>query len=440
MELRTAQALVRFGLGRRGDEPLPTDPVSWLLAQLRQPDPTSIEPRPNAADGLIARREDGQIAKREAVEIGAMKAPREPRHMAPLFYAQAKAELTNAVTTQAPYRERLVWFWTNHFTVSRRVATSSVLVAALVEEAIRPHVTGKFADMLLAVMQHPAMLIYLTNSVSIGPDSPAGIRTHLGLNENLARECMELYTITPRAGYSQADVIAFAKLLTGWSVDMSAPRPGFRFFPRLHEPGVQTVMGHSFPPTEDGGIAALRFFAEHPSTHRFLATKLVRHFVADTPPADAVRQIEGVLRDTRGDLRAASEALVSLDAAWQPGTKLRTPQDYVIASVRLLDLPPDQLPNLVGILAALGQPLWDAVQPNGWSDLAADWVAPEAMMRRIDWANNFAGRIGTRDAIDLAQANLGPLLRPETLEAMRHAGSRRDALTLLMTSSEFQRR
>jgi uncharacterized protein (DUF1800 family) len=199
-------------------------------------------------------------------------------------------------------------------------------------------------------------------------------------------------------------------------------------------------MQQHFPATEEGGVAALCFLAAHPATHRFLATKLVCHFVADTPPADAVRRIEGVLRDSGGDLGATAAALVSLEVAWQPGTKLRTPQEFAIASVRLLDVPYDQFPNLTGVLAELGQPLWAAPAPNGWPDRAAEWAAPEAMMRRIDWANAFAGRIGTRDAIDLAQTNLGPLLRPATLDAMQHAGSRRDALTLLLTSPEFQRR
>jgi uncharacterized protein (DUF1800 family) len=151
-----------------------------------------------------------------------------------------------------------------------------------------------------------------------------------------------------------------------------------------HELGVQTMMQQHFSPDEAGGKEALAFLANHPATHRFLATKLVQHFVAEDPPQDAVRKIEAVLRDTRGDLGAASAALVHLDDAWQPTTKLRTPMEYVIASVRVLDLPPDQMPNLVGILAGLGQPLWRAPAPNGWPDRAADWATPEAMLRRID--------------------------------------------------------
>jgi uncharacterized protein (DUF1800 family) len=235
-------------------------------------------------------------------------------------------------------------------------------------------------------------------------------------------------------------VTSFAKILTGWSIDLKADPPGFRYRPFAHEPGVQTVMGHPFPADEAGGIEALAFLANHPSTHHFLAAKLVRHFVADDPSLDAVRAIEAVLRDTKGNLGAASAALVRLDAAWQPGTKLRTPMDYVVASVRTLDIPPDKIPNMMGIVGGLGQPLWNAPAPNGWPDRAADWAAPEAVLRRIDWANGFAGRIGDRDVMDIADNALGPLLRPETRDAIGRAGSRREAMTLLLASAEFQRR
>jgi uncharacterized protein (DUF1800 family) len=429
MDLRTAQALTRFGLGRRGAEALPPDPAAWLLGQIHRPDPTRLDDPPSTATGLAALRQDRET-----------KPPPGESRAAALFKAQAAAQLANAVATPAPFRERLVWFWTNHFVVSRRRGECTALAAAFVEEAIRPHVTHRFGDMLLAVMRHPAMLLYLDNANSIGPNSQAGRRSHRGLNENLARECLELHTVSPLAGYSQADVTSFAAILTGWSIDLKAEPPGFRYRPGAHEPGVQTLLQHRFPPDEEGGIAALRFLAEHPATHRFLATKLARHFVADDPPPDAVFTIDAALRDTRGHLGAAAAAVVGLQTAWQPGTKLRTPMEYVIACARALDLPPGQGPDLAGVLSGLGQPLWSAPAPNGWPDRAADWAAPEAMLRRIDWASGFAGRIGDRDVTGVADTALGPLLRPATLDAIRRAGSRRDAMTLLLTCPEFQRR
>ncbi len=433
MDLRTAHALVRFGMGPSGAEPPPSDPSAWLLKQLHQPDSPGLGPTPVTAEGLAAIRAD-----REARKAGDL-APGQSRARA-LYQAQGLAAVGRAVVTQTPFRERLVWFWTNHFTVSLRRGQCAGVAGAFVRDAIRPYVTGRFQDMLLAVMRHPAMLMYLDNAGSVGPDSVGGQQSHRGLNENLARECMELHTVSPASGYTQDDVTAFARILTGWSIELKNDPLGFVFRPRIHQPGEQTLMGHRFPEGEDGGIEALKFLANHPATHHFLATKLVCHFVADTPPPAAVRRIEGILRDTHGDLGAAAAGLVGLDAAWTLGTKIRAPLDLVVASFRALEVPPDPSPPFLGILAGLGQPLWTAPAPNGWSDVAADWSGPEAMMRRIDWAFAVAGRLGARDPMTIAQASLGPLRRPATEIAMAHAGSRREAMTLLLTSPEFQRR
>jgi uncharacterized protein (DUF1800 family) len=410
---------------------LPSDPTAWLKQQLHGPDVPNLAVVPTTAAGLAALCEDRENRP----------APGQSRGRA-LYRQDAAAQIASALLTPTPFRERLVWFWTNHFTVSLRRGQCAALAGAFVEEAIRPHVTGRFVDMLLAVMRHPAMLLYLDNAGSVGPDSEAGQRSHRGLNENLARECLELHTVSPASGYTQTDVTNFAKLLTGWSVDMHADSPGYRFRPAAHEPGPQMVMGRSFPPSEQGGIATLQFLAGHPATHHFLATKLTRHFVADDPPPDAVRQVEGALRDTRGDLGAAAAALITLDAAWQPHTKLRMPLDFVVASLRAVEapLPTTEQPYPVGILFTLGQPMWTAPQPNGWPDRAIDWAGPEAMLRRVDWANGLAGRVPEKDPAEVATASLGPLLQPATLEAVQRAGSRRDALTLLLASPDFQRR
>lgn len=421
--------MARFGLGRRSAESLPADPISWLLGQLRASDTPQIDPMPTTESGLAALHED----RTNKPEPGKSRARA-------LFNAQASGELAHALTTVAPFRERLVWFWTNHFTISLRRGECTAVACAFIEEAIRPHVTGSFSAMLLAVMRHPAMLLYLDNARSVGPNSPAGQAGRRGLNENLSRECLELHTVSPLAGYTQADVTSLARILTGWSFELQGDPKGFVFRPGAHEPGSHTLLGRSFPPGEEGGVEALQFLAEHPATARFLATKLVRHFVADDPAPGDVRKIETVLRDTHGDLGAAAAALVGLESAWTPGTKLRTPREFMIAAVRALDPPDGNRPNLSGVLGALGEPFLTAPAPNGWPDRAADWSAPEAVMRRIDWANGFAGRLGPRDPVELADLALGPLLRPATLEAMRHAGSRRDAFTLMLASSEFQRR
>ena len=435
MDTRSAQALIRFGLGARGSEAPPADPTGWLARQLDGPDPALALGGPGSADGLVALREDR--ADRQRKDLADKPQPTRVRDMVRADFIQM---VDIALTTQAPFRERLVWFWANHFTVSLRRGEVSSLVMPFVREAIRPHVNGRFADMLLAVMRHPAMLMYLDNQASIGPDSLAGQRRRQGLNENLARECLELHTLSPAAGYTQTDVTEFAKVITGWSFELPADPPGFIFRPNAHQPGSKTVMGQVFPEGEQGGVAALAWLADHPATHRHLATKLVRHFVADDPPTAAVARIEAVLARTRGDLRAASLELIRLPEAWAPLTKLRTPTEFVFAAVRALDLPAGQRPNLDGVFGALGQPLFNAPEPNGWPDRAADWAAPEAMLRRVDWAYGAAGRATAIDPEQLAAATLGPLLRPATVQAMQHAGSRRDAMTLLLTSPEFQRR
>lgn len=436
MDTRTAVALVRFGLGRRGGQDTPTDPVAWLARQLDGPDPALALGGPSGGDGLVAFREDRKDRQTRKDQPDVPPPTRVRDMVKPDFARLADYVLT----TDAQFRERLVWFWANHFTVSlRRIEIAGVLMP-FIREAIRPHVTGRFADMLFAVMRHPAMLMYLDNASSIGPNSPAGLKTHRGLNENLARECLELHTLSPAAGYTQADVTEFAKILTGWSFEINYNPPQFLFRLNAHEPGPKHVMGQTFPHGAEGGIAALTWIADHPATHRHLATKLVRHFVADDPPPAAVARIEAVLRKTNGDLKAASLELTRLPEAWQPLTKLRTPTEFIFATMRALDLPPDQRPSLDGMFAALGQPMFSAPEPNGWPDRAADWAGPEAMLRRVDWAYGVAGHAGELDPAQVAATALGPLLRPATTQQMQHAGSRRDALTLLLTSPEFQRR
>ena len=433
MDTQPVHALIRFGLGRRGAEPLPSDPQAWLRGQLSAADPGP--PGPSLADGFAAFRQD-RIDK---------PPPGTPRQAGQIAKAEIDALVGYALVTPTPFRERLVRFWANHFNVSMRGGPTAVAAGDFVRTAIRPNVTGRFGAMLLAVMRHPAMLAYLDNAGSFGPSSPAGLKQNKGLNENLARESLELHTVSPAAGYTQADVTSYARILTGWSIgglrNNEAPdEAGFRFRPMMHEPGAQTVMGQTFPDGEEGGVAALAFLADHPATYRHLATKLVQHFVSDDPAPADVHRIEAVLRDTHGDLGRASAALITLPSAWQPLGKLRTPQDFVLAAMRAADLPPGNRPDGAAIMRAQGQPMFGAPFPIGWPDRAADWAGPETVMRRVDWAYGFSGKASDLDPAVVADTTLGPLLSAQTVSAMRGAGSRTDALTLLFTSPEFQRR
>ncbi|MDP9095702.1 MAG: DUF1800 domain-containing protein, partial [Pseudomonadota bacterium] len=339
-----AHAHARFGFGRGPQDPAPGDVRGWLAGQLNSVDVGP--PGPSLAEAFAALEDDREDRK----DRKAGTSEERPHRARDIFQAETAALQDWAIATPTPFRERLVWFWANHFTVSTRQGQVAPMVGDYVRSAIRPHVTGKFRDMLLAVMQHPAMLLYLDNAQSFGPASKAGLRRGKGLNENLGRECLELHTISPAAGYSQADVTSFAKVLTGWSIERREGA-GFKFRPMMHEPGEKSVLGRSFPEGEDGGRQALTFLAEHPATQMHLATKLVRHFVADVPPADAVRRVAGVLRETGGDLRLAALEVIRLPGAWVPLTKLRSPQELVLAALRGAGLPAEKRPPVNSIVS-----------------------------------------------------------------------------------------
>lgn len=434
MTLTPTIASIRFGYGPRPGEPLPGDARAWLRGQILGPDPLANGPGTTAAEGLLALHEDALDRR------GKLKPDRVRR----IYAAETKAITDHMVDTTMPFRERLVWFWFNHFTVSLTRPFVAALLGDYVRTAIRPHVTGRFEDMVLAVMRHPAMLMYLDNVASIGPDSPIGRRRHRGLNENLGRECMELHTVTPASGYTQADVTNFSKILTGWGVSpparLARGAPAFRYLPAAHEPGTPELLGHRFPPGEEGGVAALRFLANHPATYLSLATRLARHFIADDPPREAVERLTRVLADTRGDLKAVSLALIDEPGAARPLTKLRSPADYVISATRALALPPARRYPMMYAMKALGEPIFAAPLPNGWPDTAADWASGDAMMRRVDWAYDLSARAGRHDPLAVAEAVLGPGLSATTREAVARAGSRREGLTLLLASPEFLRR
>jgi len=449
MNTASAQAAIRFGLGNIPGQVADADPRGALKAQLAGPDPAQAA---GAFDGLAAGVDAVDAIRADAMERHALMVANTPlqgnfvSQAHALYYADVVAQMGWASTTNASFRERLVWFWTNHFTVSILQGETASLVGTMIREAIRPHVNGNFTDMVLAVERHPAMLRYLANENSIGPDSVAGIKTARGLNENLGRECMELHTVGLKAGYTQADVTNMAKILTGWSVapsDGGGDATGFKYKPNTHEPGPQIVLGRSFDGGEQAGIDALTFLSRYPTTYQLLAEKLVTHFVADTPPPKAVTHIANVLRDTGGDLGAASAALVDIPEAWKPLTKLKTPLEYMVSAVRAAPPADGQPPvDYIGTLNQLGQPLWGAPLPNGWPDQAASWDGSGAIMARINWAFTYAGRFsdGGVQPSDIAGVALGGLLRPATAQAVASAGSRREAVTMLFTAPEFQRR
>jgi hypothetical protein len=426
-------AVRRFGFGRRGSEALPGNVDAWLRWQLQAPDPQLGRPGPSMANTAREAR-----LWEAAVKAGTTPLP---RGFAGLFADEMTDSLRHAATTDLHMRERLVWFWANHFTVSARGGPWPFgLNGAYVFEAIRPHATGRFADMLKAVMRHPAMLDYLDNTSSVGPNSPWGVRLHEGINENLARECLELHTLGLDAGYTQRDVTAFAAILTGRTMRTDGEAPGFAYLAERNEPGTKSVLGHIFGEGMAGSDAALEWIAAHPATRRHIATKLVRHFVADDPPPHCVGRVAAVLGETDGDIGRAVLAIAGMEEAWRPLMKFRQPVEYIVSVLRALDLPFAPGHGLLDATIDLGQPFRNPLLPNGWPDTAADWLSGEAVLRRADWAMTQAVRPGAPSAEAVAEATVGDVLSASTLAAMRTCPNPAEALATLFASPEFLRR
>jgi uncharacterized protein (DUF1800 family) len=395
-----------------------------------------------AGDMVKGGMANGGTAKDMAKDMAADKpGPPLPQR---LYLAEATARYDAALDANVGLAERLVWFWSNHFCVSADKGPTRPICGAYEREAIRPHVLGKFSDMLIAVETHPAMLLYLDNVRSIGPDSFAGIRRGKGINENLAREIMELHTLGVRSGYTQADVTNFAKVISGWTiVPARNPQRGgeFMFNPRMHEPGAQTVIGKTF--AEDGfaqGRAVLEDIAARPATARHIAFKLARHFVADDPPQALVDKLSKRFLDTRGDLLEVSKTLVTASESWAPPSKLKRPGEWIMASLRASGFRPPDVRRIVQAQNLLGEPLWTPPAPKGFSDDSAAWI--DGLAERLDIANQI-GRLVTdrsREADDMVDATLGPLASADTRQAVERAASRPQALALLLMAPEFQRR
>ncbi|WP_409432312.1 DUF1800 family protein [Litorimonas sp. RW-G-Af-16] len=449
-------AMSRFGLGpskvdslRLGDTP-----KAWLHAQISSynPAPAMLSDLPDSAT-VLAEQYKARKIKDEKRRKMKGKMRRE------VFTTAMEARTAQFIQSQTPFAERLVMFWSNHFTVSRTRGLIGPALPAYEREAIRPHIFGKFEDMLTAVAQHPCMLLYLDNVSSIGANSPQGQRRNRDLNENLAREILELHTLGVKGGYSQDDVTSFAKILTGWTVSRKVkaskkrsnaarynPLGSFQFNANIHEPGTQTLLGQRYAQTGQAqGLAALRDLATHPSTATFIATKLVRHFVSDTPPADAVETIAAVFRKTGGDLAEVSKALIDLEAAWEkPLAKVKTPYDLMLSVMRAANISgPQEIPDslFLNSLKTMGYEPFYAKSPAGWSDLSSDWVAPESLIHRIEWIRAFVGEAKISiEPPKLYEQTIAPVADPATQFMIEGAPSREDGLALIFASAAFQRR
>ncbi len=463
MTLDAVVAANRFGLGARPGEleRARTDARAWLDKQLvgSRPLPDQFRRLPSSAEIFKTYSElrqdrnkaqsDPKAAKRL---LGALRT-----QLAPYYLDQVAARYRCAMQTEESFRERLVHFWTNHFAVSADKPQVLALAGTLENEAIRPHVAGRFADMLAAVESHPSMILYLDNQASIGPGSQLAQRRNrrasagerkLGINENLAREILELHTLGVAGGYTQQDVTTFAKALTGWSLGTDRPFAGgelgkFAFHDAAHEPGAKTILGTRYSQTGAAQPrAVLTDLARHPATARHLAFKLARHFIADEPPPEAVERIAKAFSDSDGDLPSVHRAVLDTPAAWvTPAVKFKTPHELVVSSLRLLDFVPAEPRQVAAPFELLGQRPYTPGSPAGWPDTATQWDGADALLKRIEWAGSVAGRVASREQpLALGERSLGAALNERTRIAIARAASAEQGLTLLLASPEFQRR
>jgi uncharacterized protein (DUF1800 family) len=477
-----ALALHRFGFGPRPGTitAVASDPRGALIAELDKPNAGTVPDAGLLSSGaanratfefyaarlarqrLEARRQEtaklvaeNAAAQNPTTENAGMErpseakpttaTPRAPEPETPMrenFFREAKVHYDAAITADIGFVERLVWFWSNHFSVNADV---TVMAGGYEREAIRPHILGKFADLLLAAESHPAMLIYLDNASSMGPDSVAGINRNRGINENLGREILELHTLGVRTGYDQDDVISLARAITGWTIYTTATNPDhggeFLFHPRLHEPGPETVLGKAYRDTGvEQGRAVLADLARHPATAAHVATKLSCHFVADEPPPALIESLKQKFLETDGDLWQVSKALVAAPEAWSPQqAKIKHPSEWLVACVRAAGSNNGDVRRMVPALNLLGEPLWRPPAPKGFGDENGDWI--DGLAHRLDIANTFAQNYGERlDPAAMLETALGPLASTETRSAVARAESRTQALTLLLMAPEFQRR
>lgn len=451
-----AVAANRFGLGAAPGElqALRSDPRGALRAQLDGAAPLIAESLPASHLLLaqaMARREaaggDAQAGKQVATAVQVVR-----DLYLPAYTAEILARFSQAVTSPRSFLERLTHFWSNHFAVSVDKLVVLGLAGAMEREAIRPHVLGNFADLLVAAEQHPAMLLYLDNQRSIGPASAAARRAgrsgrELGLNENLAREILELHTLGVDGGYLQQDVRELAALLSGWSIGGEQGRfqggePGhFHFRDSFHEPGTRMLLGRRY--AEDGftqGERALRDLALHPATARHVANRLARHFVTDDPPSQLVERVAGAFLGSDGDLPSTYRALLDASESWnEPLSKYKTPSDYIHSAWRALQLPVAR--KDLRVFEQLGQRPLQPGSPAGWPDRSADWDGAAALMKRLEWAQQLSARLGSRhDARELARLSLGPNWSRDADQAVARAQDAAQALTLWLASPEFMRR
>lgn len=453
MSVSSVLAVHRFGLGARQGEidAMGRDPVGQLLSQVKKPELPRTKGLMPAFEVMRAhhkhRAKIKAFQKKQAASNEMLKKPKkEPNPVAVAYRGETGARWKHYKETNTPFAERLTMFWSNHFAVSAQQNRLRGMVGAYEREAIRPHINGNFADMLIAVAKHPAMLIYLNNAESIGPNSTAGQRRNKGLNENLARELLELHTLGVDGGYQIKDIQALAKGITGWSA--GGPRSKgnegkFLFRARAHEPGTQLFLGDHYRSDASTRIGEdmLMRMARHPSTALFIAGKLARYFVSDTPSDDLVKSMARAFYHSEGGLMPTYEAMLRHPDAWaETGGTFKPPIDFLASAVRSFDANL-RVPEINQAAVLLGQRMWYVSSPQGYKTDQKTWVTSDSLKTRVDVAVKFAGRTTLNaEPLKYARDILGARLSDETELALVRAADTPQAIAIMLMAPEFQRR
>jgi len=394
-----------------------------------------------------------KVAQERGMTAGAMQT-QAPRF---IILELQQARLLRAVHSQRQLYELMVDFWNNHFNIFAAKGADRWLTTAYDRDTIRPHALGKFSDLLLATAQSPAMLFYLDNWLSVSPDAPAARlpanARRRGINENYAREIMELHTLGVDGGYTQQDVREVARCFTGWTLLRPRGDAEFRFEPRLHDQGAKTVLGTRIPAGGgmNDGLKVIDLLAHHPSTATFIATKLARRFVSDQPPASLIHRAAETFRRSDGDIRSVVRTIVESPEFFAPETyraKVKKPLEFAASALRITNADTKVTPQLLRYLARMGEPLFLAQPPTGYPDFGASWISPDMLLTRMNFAadltaNRLEGARVQPGALEDAQAFVR-LIAPDSLSsATRQALAETDdrqAAALLLAAPEFQRR
>ena len=447
-------AVNRFGLGARSKELIEAqvNPKQWLLSQMVPPsfDLSRINTESAFRQFAIYREE-----QKRAREITNDSNNKEMVNFSkPLRQTQKKILFDgfwHSVETTQPFSVRLLDFFSNHFSVSTSSIPLYTLAPLLEREAIAPFIFSRFEDMLIAVIQHPAMLIYLDNTKSTGPNSKIGRNNKKrGLNENLAREIFELHTLGLDSGYKINDIQELAKAISGWSISYphEIKKFGFIYRDRQHEPGTRIILGREY---RDLGIqqgrAILRDLARDPNTARFISNKLVTYFINDKPDELLVNDMVDTWIKTKGDLRQVITTLIEHHKSWDfDRNKFKTPREFVVSTLRALNLNRNIsrpfFKSIVYHIATLGQQPFGSGSPSGYPLKASAWTGSDALMKRIDWVNRLNAVVPKlkTNTLEIAQQLFGDFITEQTLRSIKRAESDRQARTLLFMSPEFQRR